>query len=737
MSQPKYYPSLSDIVAINDIPDILSFIKDGIQSLFSNVYYKNLQYSNSFKGDAAFYSLDIVSTKKLSIELPATGIFLVLNPDHQDFDISSFPIRVFWEWKILAYKRFFNVDSFSFSIEDFFYLLVDILDISETATVDLALRRFIIPGNPATSRIEQLVEDLNTFYNIAIAVPTDPETELADIVLEINQQANVTAYQAIFTLYVAIGPLEEQENRLNAFFSAFVPEDIPSFIKEIIFPKIRATLELSAGLEFPRNMLKPVYDANGNNPYDPTSTGVPYDVIPEEGTTGYPKVVLRFGEALFYADTEQGLGYNMDIVLNTNVPAQIGNTGLIIDIQNLKIDLSSTQNFIEADMQGLSPQFMGVYTDYTAITLPKKWFNNVDNTTLQIVGRNLLVGTGGVTGTIALETVGGQPNNGAAYMSMKIGNWEVGFNYFDLTFKQNTITQSKIAGRLKIPKLKDAQNNDALVYLNGHLNEAGDFNLTASYEEGIPLTLFNFVTFNLLTLELGRDTSSGNRFYLGTSCQIWFQNPVMAKLLGGQIIEIPRLRIYDNGAIEIVGGTGFIPLSIPLNLGPIEMAVTGVHYGATQLEYSGTMRKYNYWGFDGAISIDPLGIDVRGDGIKYYYTTDNDEFGGSGDSFIHIKTLEIDLVIPGSASPDTAIALLHGMLSIPEPGESEEYVGEVSLKIPKAKIAGSASMRLQPKYPAFIVDAAIDLPAPIPLGPLGIHKTNTHILSPLIFQTQE
>lgn len=720
-----YYPVLADVVSTEDLPDILGFLKDGIQELFSNVFYKNLQFSKNVNGDITFYSLDIVSAKKLAIELPGTGIFLVLNPDHQDYNISSFPIAVSWDWKILRHKRFFNINNFSFSVGDYFYLLVDILEVSESDVIDFTLRRFVTPSNPATSRIEQLVEDLNTFYNTSIAVPTDPETEIEEIVSEIHQQANVTAYQAIFSIYIAIGPLQEQEDRLNVFFSAFVLEDIPSFIKEIIFPKIRATLELSAGLEFPRNMLKPVYDANGNNPYDPTSTGVPYDVIPEDGTTGYPKIVLRFGEALFYADTEQGLGYNMDIVLNTNVPAQIGNTGLIIDIQNLKIDLSSTQNFIEADMQGLSPEFMGVYTDYTAITLPKKWFNNVDNTTLQIVGRNLLVGTGGVTGTVALETVGGQPNNGAAYMDLKIGDWKIGFNHFDITFKQNVITQSNIAGRLKIPKLKDSQDNDAEIFITGHLNEVGDFNLTASEPEGIPLTLFNFVTFNFLTLELGREN---DKFYIGTSCQIWFQNQVMSKLIGDQIIEIPKLRVYDNGTIEIVGGNGFLPLNISLNLGPVEMAVTGVHYGATQLQYNNEMRKYNYWGFDGAISIDPLGIDIRGDGIKYYYTTDNDETDENGnllytegDSFIHIKTLEIDLVIPGSASPESAVAIINGMLSLPDPGESPEYVGRISLKLPKVKIAGGVAMKLQPRYPAFIIDAFIDLPAPIPIGPLGIY----------------
>ena len=115
--------------------------------------------------------------------------------------------------------------------------------------------------------------------------------------------------------------------------------------------------------------------------------------------------------------------------------------------------------------------------------------------------------------------------------------------------------------------------------------------------------------------------------------------------------------------------------------------------------------------------------------IRDSYTTDNDEkdkdgnllYPEGGHSFLRIQTIEVDLIIPGSASPETAIAIIHGMVSIPEPGVSPEYIGEVSLKLPKAKIAGGAAMRLQPKYPAFILDAFIDLPAPIPIGPLGIY----------------
>jgi len=724
MAVNKYYPPLSDVVRVEDLPEILGFIKDGVQELFGKIYYKNLQSTKSLKGDSAFYSLDVISTKKLALELPGTGIFLVLNPDQVDFTISSFPITVFWEWKVLAYKRYFNMDNFSFSIEDLFRLTADIFEIEEEDVVDFALKRFVVPTGGSNTRIEQFVSDVNAFYGTSITAPTDPATELEELVLALHEQAGVSAYTAILLMYIAIGDTSSQKEKLDDFLRAFVPDDLDDYIKDIIFPKIRATLELSAGLEFPRNLVQPVYDELGVNPYDPTDTGEPFEVIPEVGDEGYPKVLLTFGEANFQADTEEGLGYNMELVLNTNVPAQIANTGLIIDIQNLKIDLSETKNFIEADLDGRPPEFMGVYTDYTAIVLPKKWFNNVDNTTLQIAGRNLLIGTGGISGTIALETVGGLPTTGDDYLNLNIGSWVLGFNHFDLVFRQNTITESNIVGLLTIPKLKDSTDQPAQIEINGHINETGDFNLTASEPEGIPFTLFDFVTFNFLSVELGREDDN---FYIGTACQIWFENETMQKIIGDQIIEIPRLRVYDNGSIEIVGGNGFIPTNISLDLGPIEVAVTGIHYGSSQQEFGGDMRKYNYWGFDGAISLDPLGIDARGEGIKYYYTTDNDELNedgtpkySGGDSFIRIQTIEVDLIIPGTASPETALAIIHGLLSIPEPGETQEFRGEIGVKLPKARIAGAAYMRLQPRHPAFIIEAGFDIPTPIPLGATGL-----------------
>ncbi|GGG35427.1 hypothetical protein GCM10011344_40330 [Dokdonia pacifica] len=800
---PRYYPTLSSVVSPEDIPDILGFIKEGILSLFDNIHYKDLQYNKSARGDAAFYNLSIVSKKRIGIEIPGTGIFLVLNPDVSDVQISSLPITVAYEWKILGYLRAFNLENFSFNAQAIFELAMQVLNVSENQAVAHFINTFVeVPPGSSTAPLTQFVNDVNATYGTTVTVPNE-FTTIDEVISEMYEITNQYTSLIAFGVYILDTGVEETRDKLKAYFNSLLPADIEEYIKDLLLPKVKATLQLSAGVEFPRSILKPVYDEQGVNPVDPEGPlGEPLTEVPEVDDEGNPKVLLSFGEALFYADTETGLGYNLDIVLNTNFPAQVGNTGLIIDIKNLKIDISTTENIIEADEDNRPPEFMGVYMERTDIFLPKKWFKKETGQTLVISGRKLLIGTGGMSGTIALRATHAMQDdvvtdyfseyfsfnypltvlinnteteipdypallahvntlenpsepklqypftitapdatiqfseeqqffnyinalNPNKFMWFQLGSnperaWKIGFDVFDLTFHHGQVIESNLHAQLEIPKFKGVNNpdEDLLIDLVGHWHSEDDFNLTAAFlPSGLPINLFNFVTINLLTAEVGRD--EGN-FFIGTSCQLSFSNETMNKILGDQIIEIPQLRIYDNGSIEIIGGNGFIPVNISLDLGPVEVAVSGIHYGSTQLEHNDEMRTYNYWGFDGAISLDPLGLDARGEGIKYYYTSDNDEYGDEGDSFLHIQTIEVDLIIPGTADADTALAIIHGEISLPEPGVSAEYEGEVSFKLPKARISGGAAMKLQPKYPAFYLEAGLDLPTPIPLGATGL-----------------
>lgn len=798
----RYYPSLSSVVSPEDFPDILGFVKDGILNLFEKIHYKDLQYNKSPRGDAAFYSLSIVSPNRIDIEIPGTGIYLVLNPDLAggDSTISSFPITVEYEWQVLAYLREFSLGNFSFQPQEIFEIALRVLNINEEQALAQFINTFTVPINDSVGTLEQFKADVEQ-YNIGIgntnfSLPIITEdTKLYQLVESIYEQTNNHATLIAFGTYVLENDVDETWRKLKQFFKNLLPQDIESYIKEILIPKFRATLLLTAAIEFPRNILKPVFPENSSDTYPDL------EVIPE-GTPGFPdKVLFSFGEALFYADTEKGFGYNLDIVLNTITPAQIGNTGFIIDIHNLKIDLSKTENIIEADLDNRPPDFMGVYMERTNIYFPKKWFKKETGQTLAITGDRLLIGTGGMSGTIALRATYAHNESGTItdyfseyfnfnypisvnstgtstqivdytallshinslenpyqlkfvfplsitanaivyefekeigyynfinaidpnrFMWFKLGKnseraWEIGFRQFDITFYHGKVVESNIHAQLVIPKFnrQDGVTNDngkTVIDLQGHWEDEENFNLTASFlPTGLPVSIPEVFTYHLKTAELGKEDDD---FYVGTSGTIQFEGFLKETLKLGPI-EIERLRIYSDGSIEFKGGSVQLIDPIVLPLGPVEITVSAIHYGSHQKEVNGVMRKFNYFGFDGGVSIDPLGIEVRGDGVKYYYCVDDLE--NKPHPYLHIQTLYLDLTIPANSG---SLAQINGWVTIPEPGVSKEYAGGITLQIPSVNLAGKADIKLMPKYPAFIIDCELEPPVPIPLGSFAIY----------------
>ncbi len=807
----RYYPALSSVVSLDDFPESLGFIKQAIQNLFDKIHYKDLQYKKSPKGDAAFYSLTIVS-RKLAIELFGSGISLVLNPDENDntdFNISAFPVTLEYQWKILAYLRSFDLNNFSFTPQEFFELALIILNVSEEQAMAQFINTFTVPATPTTLPLEQFVNDLKQFDPAlnGISLAIDENTKLTEVVQAINAYTQKYATLYAFGAYLLENDLNETKKKLGEFFKKFIPDDLETYIKDILIPTARVTLTVSAAVEFPRNILYP-YKLNGAVwEREPEGSGV--------------LSRFYFGKILLYADTQKGIGYNLDLVGDLKPTySEIGNTGLLLQLQKLKIDISDKVNIPEADADGRPVDFRGVYADALSVTLPSKWFKSGTNTngsTLRIGGYNLLIGTGGLSGTFALEAVPTQnassgqitdffttkfsfvypvtglinntvtkkeesveianvagllsylnslpnknlyafkfplkivPTGGTAIefanqqqlrdyitnivteengtMWLNIGSEEngflVGFKRFDITFKQSKVTTSNIKGALEIKKFvypagaTDAQGNSIAgqtvhIDINGHLDDNGDFNLTASAEPPFPIVLEDVFSYRVKTIELGKE---GENFYIGTSGTLQFEGFLKETLKLGPI-EIERLRIYSDGSFELVGGSVQLIEPIVLPLGPVEITVSAIHYGSVQKEVNGVMRKFNYFGFDGGISINPFGIEVRGDGVKYYYCVDDVAGQPKPKAYLHIQTLYLDLTLPANSG---SLAIINGWVNIPEPGVSKEYAGGISLQIPSVHLAGKADIKLAPKYPAFIIDCEIEPAVPITLGTFAIY----------------
>lgn len=805
----RYYPRLSEIVTVDDLPEFLSFVENGLNAIFDKIHYKNLQYSKGYRGDSAFYSLDIVTSKKLALPLPF-GLGLVLNPDLKDgdSDISSFPITLEYQWEILAFIKTFSSSSFSFSLEDFYAVGLQVFRISEEQVIAHMLNIFVEAADGIT-KYEQLLKDINDLEAITqdptyqeLEFPTGVEQSISSVISLINNNPKITKSipLLLFAVYILKSDLSDTKSKLQEFYNIIAPDGIEAHIRRIITPKAKATLELSAGIEFPQTILRPT-----------TIDGSPYE-------DPNAKSIFVFAKAQLYADTEAGIGYQLELggSLSPSKYAMIGNTGMILELDTLKVDLSKKTNIPEADADGRPNDFIGVYARAISVTLPSKWFHDYEKegvgtttTTLRIGASDLLIGTGGLSGDIYLETVpvttgvfsyfgdkfdfaypltmfekneetdvveikqiadydellvylqelnavSSLPypfnypltlttkstlvsssftpstiytfNNAKEYQAFlskledkntlwkKIGSpsrgFEIGFNKFDISFKQNKVIGSNIKGQLIINKLKNPDGSSFHATVEGHLYDDGDFNLTASFDKASEpkASLFGLVNFDFHSFELGKEDDD---YYIGTSCYVSFpEGTLINRLAKGQGFEVEKLRVYSDGSIEVEGGSIPIPISLPLDLGPVQVAVTNINFGSTQING----HKYNFWGFDGAISVNPLGLDARGEGIKYYYSTEE----GFKDSFLRIQTIEVDLMIPGTATQESAMAIIHGMISLPEPGKSQEFMGEVSLKLPKAKITGSVGMRFAPKYPAFLVDASIELPTGIPLGFVSI-----------------
>jgi hypothetical protein len=701
MASEKFYPPVSTLIELDNLPEQLSFIKTGLQTLFNDIYYRDLQYSKSARGDAAFYSLSILSKKRLDFEIAGTGMSLILNPGYNPGDTSIFPITLSYEWKILSYLRSFNLGNFSFQAADFFDLALKILAITENKLIDRALSVYNLS-------IADFVTDINSFYGTAIPVPSGPNP-INEVINSIRMEPDLKdSSTVIFGVYL-LDSLSDGNTKakINAFFADFFALPTEDYIKDLITPKVNATLNLGAGLEFPRSILVPL-DGIGGEP------------IEDEDV----KTILGFNAGSFSFSTEAGIGYDLNLVATLSHPSAIGNTGFEIDFNVAKLDLSKTMNIPEATADGRPDDFIGVFIDEATIKLPP-FFNQDSGSSAVIKGRNLLIGTGGLSGTIGLEAINPNDPTPALIGANFGGGFSAELNAVDLTFKQNSITGSNIRGTLKIPGFKDTTGADAEINIHVQIGTGGEFSVTASEDQGITaLRIPNILDFNIDSLTIGR---KGERFFVAISGAVDFmdQGGFIGKLLPDKI-EIQKLLIWQDGQIEFEGGTLVLPSALTLKIGPVELSITAIGFGSHEQEHEGQLRKYKFFEFSGGVSINPGGVDARGDGIKFFYTVDNDPGAGRNPHrYIRIQGIGIDIIIPGSADPAKATLLLSGYLSMkdPKPGNEEagtEYAGGISFTLPKLKMGGSAAMRLNPKVPAFIVDVELQISTPILLGSTGL-----------------
>ncbi len=707
MPQPQlYYPPLSLLLPLDRIPSELDFIGDALANILDRVYCRNLFIDKSVSGDSGYYRFDLVFYESVGLAMPGSnGLALLLNPSGDETGSAYIPVEARYSWPILRYVHDFKMDGFADTARSFFDLVLEIIGTTKDQLLAEVIAVFIGDVDP----VAKFVADFNAKYTPAVllSVQAPAGEDVYEFLVKqmAAAQESFDLLEIVFTDYVSAGiDFNATLDRLKALAYHWLGEITADDLRTIFVPSVTVTLpSLTVGLRFPSTILREV-DAQGKPLPDPQNPG-----------EDKPALLMVDVASLQYS-TANGLEFDLAQNLNINFPrSEILKSGLILDLHNVKIDFSRTTNIPEATADGRPEDFVGVYVQDGTISFPASW-NQDANSTGVIKARNLLIGTGGLSGTLALEAV--TANIPSPVVKVRFGqNFSISLDAFSMTFKLNAIVASTIEGTLVIPGFKDANNNPAEIRIKVSIRHDGDFDVTAHEDQGFkPITFPGVFVLTLKTVFLGKRDDD---FYLGVSGSIQFTHPLLAGIAKSPI-EVEKLIIWSDGRFEIEGGTLPLSQNIRFPIGPAEISISAIHLGSHQrIEADGTTTNFRYFGFDGGVDINPGGVDVRGKGIKFYFPVN----GPLSLCYLEIKSLAIDLVIPGSASKDTATLLISGFLSVGGTGGDPEYEGGVSFSLPKVKIAGGAAMKYRPKEPAFLVDAFVELSTPIPLGAtsLGIY----------------
>jgi hypothetical protein len=777
MPQPTPFPFLSDIVALNNLPEPLHFLEGGLMTLFSKIKYRQLELSKSPGGASLHCSIKILTDDKLSLAIPGTGgMSLVFNYDAVNGS-TSISLTLSRIWEIRKYISGFQTEGFSYMPDAFFNILLSILDIDKETFIQEVLKVFYVNDSTSFNSLYQALSDPALNLNLPSGF-----TSVGDLI-QFADLHNIDLFNPVFKKIIDVANNHDAVwNNIKALFKKWLGDFSIKDLEDLLIPKINVSVEaLTVSLIFPRDYL------------------IPSNAAGEE-STGNASIDFSFGGVEF--DTTAGFAFHTQLSASL-IPvygAFIGKTGFKIQITGVKPDFSRTSNIPEAEADGRPSDFIGAYITEAAITLPEKWFAQDNGTTLGIFGRNLLIGTGGLSGDIELGAIatrvatlsvemtlvssqvikfikigssvqigdqviyktdatplsdglfefqnnGGKikvkagklinfvpPNPEMAFvLGKKNGSnprkgFVIGFSKFEMEFQQNQLLHSDIKGSLTIPKFKQydkasntVNSTDPLtIKIEAYFAQDGDWSIAAKpnpnpspgQQKGLCAAFGNIFVLTIFDLEVGRDDE---RVYLKTTSEVSFENNDKLKSVLKSPLKLKDFYIYSDGSFELKGGSIPLPESLVLPLGPVSITVTAIHFGAHQQQFDNQLRQYKYFGFDGGISVDPGGVDARGEGVKFYFTVD-DGPGKLHDSFMRIDGIGIDITIPGTASKEDATLILSGYLSL----KKEEYKGSIKFQLPQAGIAGGAAMAYTPKIPAFIVTASLDLSSPMPLANTGL-----------------
>lgn len=436
------YASLSDIFSVSQLPAQLSFVQQTASTALDEVYYRNLNVAPSTNAYSLAGSIELVSFKELKLEVPGTGFFLVLNPGQvaSTAGRTVIPLAFSYSIGIGRYIPDFGQLQLPTDAQGLFDLLLRITGVTDAQLLVQMLPLFE-PGTSAQSIFESFrakaMAEFGTGSGLMLAapLPNDSTTAVGQILqafatTSVAATNPLTLSEALLQLYIIEATPTQALDNVQLLLRSVLGPNWLGLLRSLLVPQVRAQLQVSAGVQVPRNLLLPmIRNSNGT-----------YSV--DTNTSHYATIIFAHGTLQF--STQGGFGYSLEVAASLE-RAQLGETGLQVAFSRAKLDLSDVTNISEADVDGRPNSFKGLYASEVDVFLPDGWTTQPGS--VQLAATNLLVGTGGISGKLGVKAgATATLPNGVLLRAHLFRDVWINFQSFEVTFSHNEVISSNIRG---------------------------------------------------------------------------------------------------------------------------------------------------------------------------------------------------------------------------------------------------------------------------------------------------
>jgi len=466
----NYFYSVSDLLPEDKVPSELSVLVTSVQTILSELYYKDLVIEKSQEGHSAFLALTLAIFHRIELDLPADlKLVLFSSLAQNNTTASELPITFGYRWEILKYIEDFDATAFTGSGTDYY----NILNAAANNPPEFLLKEIV------NSFYENTAYDFYVAYNaitgindLTLAVGTTAEQieDYANQIVTDAENNGTNFYDRLYTEFLeGTSATETLENLATAFKSSFGIIDFNNLSK-LLIPQVHFSVgdinsSINIALEFPRTMLIPL-DVSGNQIVSPAKSQLTLEV----GT-------IDFG-------TDTGIEFQSQLNITMDYSEIVG-TGFKIAATGGKLDVSDQKNIAEADADGRPATFNGVYFSSIVLELPDAWTQATSGSDSLIVTDALIGSEGGFSGKIEIDPAG---TNGI--LKFDAFNMTFSLAQFDVAFQQNAVVAMSGTGTVVIPSVTSAGN-------------PAEIDVTISWDQTNSKYLVDIDTTNLPPIDLG------------------------------------------------------------------------------------------------------------------------------------------------------------------------------------------------------------------------------------------